>query len=333
MSELTNQILNHIRTHGECSARQVADAVLEAHEHPRRIHNACIGLEKKGLLVSANANGAKRYSLSGKELAPRKAIKKEPKGPPQMKKQKANDGRNGQTISLADIKSRLAGKRVMYIIPCCSRKNPNGHIMVAPAGQVPRLIGPDLAANLYVARADACAQLAITHVVNQNGSEFGVEMPEGANYLPAYDRYIGHLYADVPGVHNLLQDNVDNITIMSALYGLISAQDRIQNYNLQMSQTRTIWTKVLPLIIEKYANATNIDIIVGLFGITTAYNAVFKRLGQIQNQQRPVFGVHTILDGHNQNWISEGLGHALLYLARGVNPPPEFDYVVTQVRP
>jgi hypothetical protein len=334
MSELTNQIMNHIRTHGACSARQIADAILGKHKHPRPIHNACSGLEKRGLLVSAKVNGSKLYSLSGKELDPRKAIKKVPKGTRQMKKQKLSDVRNGLTITLDELKSRLAGKRVMYIIPCCSRKNSNGNIVVAPAGQVPGLIGPDLVANLYVARADAYAQLAVPHVVNQYGSEFGANEPEKANYLHAYDRYNGHLYS-VNNVHALLQNPSKdiNIVIMSALYGLVTPSDLIQDYDLVMSKTRKIWAKVLPSIIEEYANAMNIDIVVGLFGRTTAYNAVFNRLGRIQNHHRPVFSVHTIRDGHNQNGISEGLGHVLLYLASGVQPPEEFHYTVNQVRP
>lgn len=156
-----------------------------------------------------------------------------------------------------------------------------------------------------------------------------------AKYMLALNRYDGNLYK-VKNVRELLQNTPKgvNISIMSALYGLLTCDDLIQDYDLEMSKTCSIWQKTLPKIIEHYAEVMNSSIVVGLFGEKTAYNKVFRKLGMIHNQQRPVFGVHVISDGHSaQDWVPKGLGHALLYLARGEPLPNEFHYKVSRVRP
>ena len=236
-------------------------------------------------------------------------------------------------IPITDLRELTAGSHVLFVIPCCAKKNHVNQPLI-PGQQLINHLPPLEQGLLLEGRCEAIQHVNIPPQVNPDGIDFGAAANPAHNiYLQAFDRYRGHLYSDVPGIHDLLQDNAAKITIMSALYGLVSPSDNIQNYNLRMQNTRAIWANVLPSIIEGYANAVNIDIIVGLFGITTAYNAVFTRLGRIHNPHRPVFGVHTISDNHGQNWVSEGLGHALLYLATGLQIPNEFNYTITQVRP
>ena len=224
------------------------------------------------------------------------------------------------------LKNLIKRKRVLYIIPCCAKKKKDGVFMIAPEGQIPAGIAPNLRERLYETRLT----IAQNQGVNLNGSEFTPDAPQAASYLHAYDRYNGHLYK-VPGVNALLQQNQPLITIMSALYGLLSPHDYIQNYDLEMTKVEHSWIKLLPEIIDDFAARNKIDIIVGLFGRTTAYTCVFQALSARPIGNCPAFSVHT--KGGGTVRILRGLGHALLYLANDVPIPDSFQYTINQVRP
>ena len=237
-------------------------------------------------------------------------------------------------LSIDDLKRKLAGKRILYVIPCCADKCYRGSLCRAPAGHLPALLPLGLQSHFFASRLLAQGLLRKPPVVNPMGSEFGVALPMNADYLPAFDRYCGHLYR-VPGVRGLLKSPPSHVifAVMSALYGLVSSMDLIQDYNLQMSNkgVTPLWKRKLPSIMDAYAVASRTEAIVGLFGITTGYNKVFSQLSG--HQGCPVFSVHTRSAGLSQVGVSQGLGHALLYLAGITTKLVGFTYNVVQVRP
>lgn len=94
----------------------------------------------------------------------------------------------------------------------------------------------------------------------QPGPDLGFhEINENIAYLPAYQRYDGVIYK-TGNMRHLYNKYKGLVIILSALYGLIDASDTIRNYDLAMtdslpirSRVSTFWQKQgLREIIEEY---------------------------------------------------------------------------------
>ena len=256
---------------------------------------------------------------------------------------------------LDKLHAQIKGKKVLYIIPGCAGKkkfstqNQNhNQLRKAPIGRIHRELynaqKSHLIPLLYRARQDchwlACrgrlssTALALNNSIVSSGREFNPTNTGTAHYRKAYDRYNGNLYSGA--VKNLLKTK-HNILIQSPLWGLLSPNDYIQNYNLRMDKREVTpkWEKLLPQIIDAFAVLHDIEMIIGLFSETSRDSK--KIFPELKNQSGgySLYLVHTIPhpDKNDQNWVPEGLGHALLYLAQGTPPPKEFDYMAKKIRP
>jgi pimeloyl-ACP methyl ester carboxylesterase len=70
------------------------------------------------------------------------------------------------------------------------------------------------------------------------GPDFGGVADKPAEYLPAYERYYGRSYKPIPLESWRERDNSKmSVLIMSGLYGLIDAQEYIQEYDVHLTDT------------------------------------------------------------------------------------------------
>lgn len=234
--------------------------------------------------------------------------------------------------TFADLAALCKTGKVLFLIPCCANKcNNNGAFPLAPPHQLIDNLPPQSAQTILDGRLAALLRVRVPPLVNPNGVEFRIAPPAPDIYLQAFDRYIGHLYT-VPGIHGLLAQPNNCIAIISALFGLIAPSDYIQDYDLEMSRVQTIWSPTLPFAIDAYATVRNADVIVGLFGRTTAYMRLFRRLARVPSRS-PVYGVFPInVDAPAMRNVPAALGQALLCLANGIQPPAGHDYAVDRIR-
>jgi mRNA-degrading endonuclease RelE of RelBE toxin-antitoxin system len=105
------------------------------------------------------------------------------------------------------------------------------------------------------------------------GIDFGGQ--ESASLLPAWKRYRGRLYREIPD--NTWATRIQGALIFSGLYGLLIPEEPIQLYSLHLrdsSLISNIWASGIALVLLEYASRNNIDIIVDCLG-ENLYRNVF----------------------------------------------------------
>ena len=142
----------------------------------------------------------------------------------------------------------------IILIPCCKRKVIGGARDFQLSG-LADVLNAATYSRLMEARFDLAKQLGL-----QPGPDLGFQgKSENIAYLPAYKRYDGVIYrtGDVRDRFNKFNGR---LIILSALYGLLEANDTIRNYDLAMTDSLPMHTRVstfwqkhgLREIIEEY---------------------------------------------------------------------------------
>lgn len=117
----------------------------------------------------------------------------------------------------------------LVLIPCCAKKRSGG----APNFDQPSRLKDGLSDASYRRLLSARRKLAAT-LNYPPGPDLGFDHQHPHNqFLPAYKRYIGLIYSE-SHLEELYPRSNLKILIVSALYGLVDADDPIRNYNLTM---------------------------------------------------------------------------------------------------
>jgi cytoplasmic iron level regulating protein YaaA (DUF328/UPF0246 family) len=128
----------------------------------------------------------------------------------------------------------------LILIACCDRKAPGGKPDPEPKYLDGLLSQADLA-RLMQARRELAVMTG-----NAPGPDLGSPNAKRAELLPAYQRYTGVLYhaAKVNERYSRARKS-SRLLILSALYGLIDADDPIRKYNLMMKSSLPSRQRVL----------------------------------------------------------------------------------------
>lgn len=120
----------------------------------------------------------------------------------------------------------------LVLIACCKTKQPGGNWPYPPGGQGHGPLDSAAFGRLVAARKQV---VETSDRPLPRGPELGFwEASPPKEYLPAYQRYIGQVY-QAGHVQELFPHNGKIcLGIVSALYGLLDADDLIQNYDLRM---------------------------------------------------------------------------------------------------
>ena len=118
----------------------------------------------------------------------------------------------------------------VVIIPCCSRKKPGGKSEFQSPGWLRSRLGPASAERPLGARRELAA-----HFDLQPGPDLGfAESGADARFLPASERYDGNMYRAADFCHTWPRSQGKQVLIVSALYGLLLADDPIREYDVGM---------------------------------------------------------------------------------------------------
>lgn len=127
----------------------------------------------------------------------------------------------------------------LIIIACCKTKKSGGH----PAHKdspLANMLGDSHFRKLMDTRRELASILNLTP-----GPDLGFDDQNGnIQFLPAYQRYDGIIYkrSDFENVYP--QTKLQKVIIISALYGILDANEEIRNYELNMDFTLPIGRKV-----------------------------------------------------------------------------------------
>ncbi len=157
----------------------------------------------------------------------------------------------------------------IILIPCCKRKVVGGDRKYQTS-VLADILDTTTINHLMEARLNLGKQLKL-----QPGPDLGFQEEENIAYLPAYLRYNGVIYQG-GNVRNLYKQFGGRVIILSALYGLLDANDTIRNYDLAMTdmlpvgmRVSTFWKKHgLRDIIEEYYLAASTAVLHDLLSNT-----------------------------------------------------------------
>lgn len=179
-----------------------------------------------------------------------------------------------------------SSEKKLFLIPCCSTKYCGGDSSVPPPEPLTTLVSEKAYSAILETRKQVLSDVRqdkryLFGKYEKNGSlepgpDFGGQSTSGL-YLPAVQRYKGTLYSNAPTLSS--RNNWDDqILILSALYGPLHPLSRIQDYNLQMSDSPAYktWKKRLPQFLRDYALSNGIQEIHLFFGSSTYYLKVAK---------------------------------------------------------
>ncbi len=127
----------------------------------------------------------------------------------------------------------------LILLACCKGKQPGGTISYGGSA-LDSLLSVESHERLLQARRELASLKGLPP-----GSDLGgPETSESVRYLPAYLRYTGRVYTGgrVQDLYPRAQGK--RILIVSALYGLIDADDPIRYYDLYMDQSITTGRKL-----------------------------------------------------------------------------------------
>ena len=313
-----NNVLDVVTQRPGLTAREIAECLFGPGALQPRVNPALVNLCNKGQI--SRTEHPYRYfpcNAGGGTMASCASIGHAfPQTASAVTSRKSNEQSPGGDLSLSTLTGQLGG-RPLFVISCCKKKQGGGNVTPCP----PPLFK---ISDLMMSECRINALLRAQGTINPAGVEFGAPNPSPALYLPAWKRYYGHLYADVPGIKTLLSSS-KNVMIMSALYGLVWAQDLIQDYNLEMKSVKEIWNPVLPSMLDSEVRNQKFTSIVGLLPRGTAYADVFREL-KVITPHIPSYLVSTV--GNGATHILQGLAHALLYLSSDNSVPSTFQYFI-----
>jgi len=86
-------------------------------------------------------------------------------------------------------------------------------------------------------------------------------------FLPAYKRYTGRLYKEIPD--DSWKTRTQDVLILSGLYGLLTPEEPIQRYSLHLADSRIIsdiWENGLTILLAEYVRKNNLATIVDCLG-------------------------------------------------------------------
>jgi hypothetical protein len=214
-------------------------------------------------------------------------------------------------MTIKDLKRVLNGIGVLFVIPCCKTKKPHGILRVPPSNNgLPGQLSGVIRSRFYEARRRAARLLRGKMPVK--GTDFGAAIPHEALYRPAHDRYCGKLYKK-RAIQAMLRGNQQPpVLIMSALYGLLSPDEEIQDYDLKMAgPVADLWMPHMGSLLRRAAHAKKAKVIVGFFGRTGGkYKACFDELG---GGKIPAYRIEPV-SGKSAE-IARVLRQSLLFLA------------------
>ena len=178
-----------------------------------------------------------------------------------------------------------SSEKKLFLIPCCSTKNRDGHSPPPATEPLRTLVSKDVYFDILKARKQVLSGIRrnkkhMSTLENRKnelngrlrpGPDFGGKRASGL-YLPAAERYAGTLYSNAPSLSS--RDDPDiPILILSGLYGPLHPMSHIQDYNLQMGDGPAygVWKKFFPRFLRDYVSSNGIREIHLFFGSSTHY--------------------------------------------------------------
>ncbi|MCM8803353.1 MAG: peroxide stress protein YaaA [Candidatus Omnitrophica bacterium] len=92
---------------------------------------------------------------------------------------------------------------------------------------------------------------------------------EKCDYTPAMRRYKGRIFEKIK--EEIWKDRKHEVLIMSGLYGFVLPEELIQNYNVDLvdSRIKKEWECILTFVVENFCKTKRIDMIVNLLAVET----------------------------------------------------------------
>lgn len=121
----------------------------------------------------------------------------------------------------------------VVLLPCSGRKRPGGQNALEALASLRSPMGEPPAGRLLVARKELACFIGLSP-----GPDLGYSNADGdVRFLPASERYDGNIYRAARFSLVWPQTEGRTVLIVSALYGLLFADDLIRDYDLKMDST------------------------------------------------------------------------------------------------
>src|SRR4051794_21103705 len=119
----------------------------------------------------------------------------------------------------------------LILTACCKRKDPaSDRSAYHPSQALTEGLSPDTFERLMKARRELATLLSYSP-----GPDLGFdESPQPLGFLPAFRRYRGIVYTTADVRARYPRRLPTRLVVISALYGLLDADDLIRNYDLAM---------------------------------------------------------------------------------------------------
>jgi len=123
-----------------------------------------------------------------------------------------------------DLPGIEPGKKTVIILPCSDRKMSGGRL-ISDSPSFVDLIDDDQAQQLSLLKSKVTEALGITLKPDE--------------LLPAYHRYTGNIYTQIPLSAWEKLENTDNVDVLivSAMYGIVLWNEPIQEYDAEMAKS------------------------------------------------------------------------------------------------
>lgn len=182
-------------------------------------------------------------------------------------------------------------EKSLLIIPCCKRKQQGGI-------EKPKDYCDPLLKTVTQENYNKVEEL-------HTSSELNCYKKNVAEYIPAIERYDGHLYRAHKEFISIVRKqtnrkNRPKLLILSALYGPLHPETLINNYDLKMPNTKSsIWWHNLPSFLTSYVKQMNINNVSIYCGRSTGYYKVLsKSIIQLLNDGSIDYAIHcNVIDG------------------------------------
>lgn len=200
-------------------------------------------------------------------------------------------------------------KKVLFLIPCSSSKI---------IGGAPLPVGDTYFDNPVTAGALIAARQAPIFANNPN-----LIIGPPNDLMPAWNRYNGQMYKrlreEQPLINLLLQNNIIDIAIVSAYYGVVNYNTQICNYDLLMGTHGVTphWRNpnTIAEAVNEYCNANEISFIHSFLTPTSYYKAAVG-LGNVLNPHMNHWPVGIRGNNNIYNYVADSAIALLYYLRR-----------------
>lgn len=128
----------------------------------------------------------------------------------------------------------------LIIIPCCKVKEEGGRPIYQRSEALWRLLNPLAYDHLMEMRKKLAEQFNLQPGPDLGFNNFSINI----EYMPAYRRYVGRIYQRGRVRQLYPVKRFSRLSIISALYGLLDADDLIRNYDLAMDCTLPTGTRL-----------------------------------------------------------------------------------------